>query len=309
MQLFSIEPSAFSARMSVRDKLSLQVNANSLAQRSPMPQSYRVVDGVAVIDITGVMLTSPDPLDLFLGGFTNTRGVTRAVELASVDNAVTAIVLRIDSPGGSVDGLSELGDSVRDAGRRKRVVAVVEGLCASAGFYAAASASEIVAGKMDMVGSIGTILVVYDASEAAKSAGLKVVVISTGELKGTGTFGTALTADEEAYLQGIVDAYFADFRRTVMSGRGTKLSLANWVEIESGKVYVAPDALTLGLIDKFGRMGDTMARLAGQAADSQRIRARVQRSMLVVGEMDARRRTSDRAGKQRAAIQLAELRR
>jgi signal peptide peptidase SppA len=307
MQVFSIEPAAFTARMSARDKVNFQLSANSLAQRSPPPQSYRVVDGVAVINITGLMLTSPDPLDLFLGGFTNTRGVTQQVELASVDTSVQAIILRVDSPGGSVDGLAELGDAVRAAARRKPTIGQVEGMGASAAYYAIASASEIVSERMALIGSVGTVLVICDASEAAKSAGLRVVPITTGKYKATGTFGTPLTGDEEEYLRNIVDEYFADFRRTVMSGRGTRLSLADWSEVSTGKVFVASDALKLGLIDRFGRMGDTVAALARLAADFQRTRARVQRLTLAVGEMDAPRRVVDRAAKQRATLQRAEL--
>jgi signal peptide peptidase SppA len=309
MQVFSIEPSAFSARMSARDKVNFQLSANSLAQRSPPPQCYRVVDGIAVIRVGGIMLTQPDFVDQFLGGFTDTRDITRQVELAGVDSAVKAILLRTDSPGGSVDGLAELGDAVRAAARRKPTIGQVEGMAASAAYYAIAGASEIVAGRMDMVGSVGTIVTIYDVSKAFGEAGIRTVVISTGALKGVGTMGSELTADEEKYLRSIVDAYFADFRRTVMSGRGTHLNLADWSEIATGKVFVAPDAMRLGLIDKFGRMGDTMAALARLADDFQRTRARVQRLRLALGDIDARRRVGNRAAKQRATLQLAELRR
>ncbi len=304
MKLFSIEPAAFSAREGLRGKANLTIRADTMRRTAPTLESYRVVSGVAVIDIRGIMLASPDILDEFFGGFTNTRTVTRQVELASVDNTVKAIVLRIDSPGGSVDSLSELGDAVREAAQRKKVIAQVEGLCASAAFYAAASATEIVAGRTDLVGSIGTIVTIYDSSEAAKSAGLRVVPITTGKYKAVGLFGTPLTADEQAYLQSIVDSYFLDFQHAVFTGRGTRLSLADWSQVSDGRVFVASDAMRLGLVDRLGRMGDTMARLHG---DFLRVQGRVQRSMLAVGDIDARRRMEDRVIKQRMAIQRAEL--
>jgi signal peptide peptidase SppA len=305
MKLFSIEPSAFTARESLRGRANLTINAEAMRKPAPMMQANRSADGVAVIDIRGVMLASPDALDEFFGGFTNTRAVTRAVQLASADSGIGAIVLRIDSPGGSVEGLAELGDAVSQARHRKPVIAVVEGLCASAAFYAAAGATAIYAGRMDLVGSIGTIVTVYDMSKSFGDAGIRTVVIDTGKFKGTGTLGTELSADEQTYLQSIVDAYFSDFRRMVMSGRGTRLSLADWSAVSDGRIFLASEAKRLGLVDRFATMGDTLARLHGE---SLRTQVHAQRSRLRILDMKApRRRMSERERGQRAALQMLEL--
>jgi len=310
MRLFSIEPSAFAARTAARDKVNFTLNAESMRRAAPTPQSTRVTDGIAVIDIRGVMLSAPDAIDEFFGGFTNTRDITRQVEAAAGDPGVKAIILRVDSPGGSVEGLSELGDAVASAARRKRVIGQVESLAASAAYYAIAGASEIVSERMALVGSIGTIVTVFDLSEAFKTAGLRTVVISTGKYKGTGTLGTPLTADEEKYLQGLVDAYFRDFQHVVMAGRALKgLGLAEWSQVSDGRVFPASEALKLGLIDRLGTFGATVRRLQSEnATPGQRVQAIAQRQRLQVMAIDARRRTEDRACKQRAALQLAELR-
>jgi len=305
MRLIACEPSAFAARESLRGKANLTINAESMRKPAPMMQSQRATDGVVVIDIRGVMLASPDSLDEFFGGFTNTRAVTRAVEMASVDSGVEAIVLRIDSPGGSVEGLAELGDAVGDAAKRKQVIAVVQGMCASAAYSAAARATEIVSGRMDMVGSIGTVLIVYDASEAFRTAGVKVVPIVSGRLKATGELGTEFTAEQQAYLQDVIDGYFADFRRTVMLGRGRLIGPAEWSEVSSGRIFLATEAKRLGLIDRFGTLGDTLNRLHGER---QAIQARSQRSFFRVTDLKVpRRRMSDRERGQRAALQMMEL--
>jgi signal peptide peptidase SppA len=308
MKLLACEPSAFSARTAARDKVNFTLNAESMRRTAPTLQSNRVVSGVAIIDIRGVMLAAPDVLDEMFGGYTSTRTVTRQVEAAASDSSIRSILLRVDSPGGEVDGLSELGDAGRDAARRKRVIGQVEGMAASAAYYAIAGASEVVAGKMDMVGSIGTIVVVYDASEAFKSAGLRVVPITTGKYKATATLGTPLTADEEQYLRSIVDEYFDDFRRTVMLGRGRLIGPAEWSEVSDGRVFVAGDAKRLGLIDGFATFGQTLRRMqAENLSPSQRVQARVQRSLLAVGEIGERHRAETRACKQRAYFQRAEL--
>jgi len=283
MRLYSIEPSAFSARTAARDKVNFTLNAESIRKPAPMPQSNRVTDGVAVIDIRGVMLAAPDVFDEMFGGFVNTRSVQKQVEAAADDRAVKAIILRIDSPGGSVDGLAELGDAVSRARHQKPVIAQVEGLCASAAFYAASAASEISAGRMDLIGSIGTIVTIYDVSAAFKTAGIKTIVIASGQLKGTATLGTELTSAEEVYLRDIVNKYFDDFRRTVFSGRGRFIGPGEWAEIASGKVYVTSDAMKLGLVDRIGTFAGTMRRLAAQPLSPvQQTQARAQRQRLAL---------------------------
>jgi len=305
MKLLAIAPEAFRSRSALREKMTLTVGAEAFRRPSAPTRMYDVVDGVAIIRIVGDMIATPDPYDVFMGGFTNTRGLTRAVQLAAADSAVKAIVLHVDSPGGSVDGLAELGDAVSFAARIKPVVAVVEGMAASAAYYAIAGASEVIAGRMDMVGSIGTILVVYDASEAFKTTGLRVVPITTGKYKAVGTFGTPLTADEEQYLRGIIDAYFDDFRRAIMRGRGRLIGPAEWTTIADAKIFLADEAKRLGLIDRFGTLGDTLNRLHGER---QAIQARSQRSFFRVTDLKVpRRRMSDRERGQRAALQMMEL--
>ena len=81
----------------------------------------------------------------------------------------------------------------------------------------------------------------------AEQMGIRVVVISTGEFKGTGTPGTELTDSQEAYLQGIVDAYFADFKQAVRKGR--KMSKEDVDAAADGRIFMAKDALRMGLID------------------------------------------------------------
>jgi ClpP class serine protease len=117
-----------------------------------------------------------------------------------------------------------------------------------------------------------------------------------------------LTADEEAYLRSIVDAYFDDFRRTVMSGRGTRLSLADWSQVSDARIFVASDAMRLGLVDRVGTFGATLRRLQGENLSSaQRLQAHAQRSLLAVGEINQRHWAEIRACKQRAYLQRAEL--
>jgi signal peptide peptidase SppA len=183
-----------------------------------------------------------------------------AIESASVDPSVRRIILRVDSPGGTVDGLSELGTAIAKAAATKLVIAQVEGTAASAALYAIAGASEIVAGPMDMVGSIGTIAVFSDWSKLAEKFGVRVVPVTTGPLKATGVFGTEFTAEQEAYVQGIIDAYFDDFKAVV--ARGRKMSAKTVDAVSDGRMFMATDAQKLGLVDRIGGLADTLSRFA-----------------------------------------------
>jgi|CXWL01.1.fsa_nt_gi signal peptide peptidase SppA len=306
MRLLAIESHEWSTRAGLRDKVNVSITADTFARNSPMVRAERAAEGVAVIPITGVMLSAPDAIDMMLGGFANIHGIRMAVESAAADRAVHSVILRINSPGGDVEGLAELGDSIREASRRKKVVAVVQGMGASAAYYVAACTSSIVAGRMDLVGSIGTILVVYDVSKGFTERGIRTIPITTGDYKASGVTGTELTAAQEKYLQSIVDAYFNDFRRTVAGGR--RLDPATWGEVSDGRVFLAGEAKRLGLVDELGTFGVTLSRLiAEHATPAEKFRARAQGSLVqcLSSKEDL---AASRARRQRSALQLAELR-
>lgn len=229
------------------------------------------VDFTAVIPVMGVLMRREGTFQPYI---TDVDDVRAAVNAAANDPKVRNIVMVIDSPGGSVEGLHELGQAVASAAKSKPVIAQVEGMAASAGFYIASQASKVFAGPADTVGSIGTVLVVTDMSKMAEQMGIRVVVISTGEFKGTGTPGTELTDSQEAYLQGIVDAYFADFKQAVRKGR--KMSKEDVDAAADGRIFMAKDALRMGLIDGISSLEQTLSGFVDKT------RARVQQQSIEI---------------------------
>lgn len=221
----------------------------------------------AVIPLMGVFMRRSGT---WFPDVTDVDEARAAVESAVADPSVRRIVLRVDSPGGTVDGLSELGTTITNAAKVKPVIAQVEGMAASAALYAISGATEIIAGPMDMVGSIGTIAVFTDWSKLAEKFGVRVVPVASGSLKSTGVFGTEFTAEQEAYIQGIVDTYAADFKAVVAKGR--KMSAKAVEALADGRVFLASEAKQNGLIDRIGGLADTLSRFA------QVDRARVQAS-------------------------------
>lgn len=183
------------------------------------PAAIRMAGQVAVIQVRGVIMRDAPAWAVKAGYASDTRLLRDQAVIAAESPEVASVLMVIDSPGGSVAGLSELGDALYALRQRKSLVAAVDNLAASAGYYLAAQADRVFSGRMDLVGSIGTIVIAYDVSKMFTNAGIQTVVIATGALKGTGVPGSELTASQRAYLQEIVDQYFGDFKSAIGRGR------------------------------------------------------------------------------------------
>lgn len=231
-----------------------------------------VIDGVAVISIMGPM-EKADSLFLWLFGGTSTVAAEKAVRAAAADPNVDSILLRIDSPGGAVDGLAELGDAIADTLKQKPVVAYIDGMGASAAYYAASQAGEVYAGRTSLIGSIGIIMALYDYSALFEREGVKPVIITTGEHKGVGWEGTEITKEQQAEFQKIVDFYFADFVRAVSKGRGMRS--AEVKALADGRMFPAPEAKTNGLIDGIRSFSDILRQMMKSSGTPRRTAAMV----------------------------------
>lgn len=213
---------------------------------------------IAMIPIAGLLMKSASSL-----GGTSTVEARRQIRAAVADNSISSIALMIDSPGGSVSGTSDLADEVKAANASKPVYAFIEDLGASAAYWIASQASRIVANSdTAQVGSIGTLLVLYDQSEQAKKEGVRTIVIGTGPIKGAGTPGAAITPEQETYFREMVEAMQVSFDAAVRTGR--KLSLQQLATVKTGGVFSAREALRLGLVDAIQSFDAFSVELANQ---------------------------------------------
>lgn len=260
--VWAVEPSRFLSLAQMAKGLDLK--AHVLRQQLPEQQAafedtarrdYPIVDGVAVINIYG-------PLMKFVGSMeegSSTIAVRRQVRNAANDPAVSGILLRIDSPGGTVAGTEDLAADIAAAAKRKAVHAYIEDLGASAAYWIASQASRITANSTAIVGSIGTFCVVYDMSEMAKSEGIRVHVVRAGEFKGSGIPGTEVTPEQLAEYQRLVDTLNSHFLSGVSSGR--RLGIATVRELADGRIWVGKEAMSKGLIDGVGSFDQAVADL------------------------------------------------
>lgn len=221
--------------------------------------------GVAMVPLAGVLMKGTSSLF----ECTSTVAARASIRSAANDPRVRSIVLLIDSPGGSVAGTDDLYDEIARANDTKPVVAFIEDLGASAAYYSAVGAAEIVATRSSFVGSIGVFTVIDDTSKAFEDEGVTVHLISSGGVKGQGADGVKITDEALEHWQANVDAMYARFVAVVANRRGMTSERA--MELGDGRVHEAADAQRLGLIDAVGRFEDAMERaaaLADQADDA-----------------------------------------
>lgn len=182
------------------------------------------------------------------------RKIVPAIERACSSSMTEAVVLRITSPGGSPTDAERIAGAVdacragKDGKQGKRVIAVVENVGASAAYLIAVHADEVFATRYSMVGSIGAVMRSVDAEGAAKKFGLRERVYASGDLKAGNSPLTANTPAQDALSQELVDGIAEMFAREVRERRGAKLK--ETPDMFSGRVWLAPEAVELGLIDQ-----------------------------------------------------------
>ena len=237
------------------------------AQRSGLPtQKY---NNAAIIQVKGPIVKEAGWLAYF--GFAGSRETQEALEAAASDEEIENIVMVMDTPGGSVDGLAELGDAVHRINQIKPITVHVDGMLASAGYYIAAGATNIYANRMDLIGSIGTRIMLYDYSEYFNELGIKAIPIDTGEHKSAGAEGTEITEAQQAEFQRIVDGYFDDFISVINRGR----TIPDLDSLADGRVFFAADAVKNGLIDGIKSLDETLKQTQPATHSTRQARARL----------------------------------
>lgn len=248
-----------------------QIEAAIGRAAAPAPATLQVANGVATVPIHGVIAHRAASVGRISSpAGTSVEGIRADLQAALDDPQVQAIVLDVDSPGGSVAGIDELAAEIRAARSVKPIVAHTDSLMASAAFWLASQANKITATRSASVGSIGVIASFLDSHRAMANQGLDPVVVkSTPGKGGTQSNGTLSDADR-ADIQREVDAYHGLFVESVAAGRGISIEAAH--AMGDGRVYLGAEAESRGMVDAIGsrkgaaRMARQMARAI--AADS-----------------------------------------
>lgn len=196
--------------------------------------------------------------------------VVAQLKKAEKDGNIKAVILKIDSRGGSVTASDMLFHEIAAFKERTRVkvVAVIMGIAASGGYYIALPADCIVAHPTSITGSVGVIFLRPNVSGLMDKIGLSVETDKSGKNKDMGSPFRKATKDEEKIVQEMIDGMAARFLDLVVAHR--KLSDKAKADVATARIYVAADALRLGLIDRIGYLDDvlrTTAQMAGLGED------------------------------------------
>jgi signal peptide peptidase SppA len=210
------------------------------------PKPY-VVDGIGIIPVVGVIGKGLSPLEKMMGAV-DINDLSDQVDAMAADPAVEKIAFHVSSPGGTVTGVEELANKIRNLG--KPTMAYTDSEMASAAYWISSASDKVTASPSSTVGSIGVYMAIPDYSEAAKMAGIKMVVIKSGKFKGAGIEGTSLDEGQMGNLQEGVDTIHAEFKEAVNMKRKMVKAEAMEGQTFSGK-QAAAQGLVTGLADSF----------------------------------------------------------
>lgn len=238
--------------------------SNHEARLSFRGGGVRGVPKIAVVDIRGVMTKQGSSFS----DAGSTVKIRQALREMAADDSVGGILLRFDSPGGTVAGTADLARDIRAAAQRKPLAGFVEDTCASAAYWAASQCPNLFANAATaLVGSIGTYTRLFDRSEADGRRGVKSITVRTGPHKGVGN-GGKVTTEQLAAVQELVDNIQAEFTAEVAAAR--KLTLSEAEALATGQTWTAREAQTMGLIDGIKTFDEVLSSLSSQITQNKR---------------------------------------
>ena len=222
---------------------------------------------VAVMPLFGTISRRMGMLDAMSGG-ASIETFTKSFDEVMRDDSVAAILIDVDSPGGSVYGVEELSRKIFDARKHKRIVAVADQLMASAAYYIGSAADELVVTPSGEVGSIGVYTVHFDWSEHLSKAGIKATIIKAGEHKAEDNPYEILGEDAAEHIQMMVDDYYDQFVRAVARNRKVGVKKVR-AEFGGGRTFTAKRTLERGMVDRIATMDQIIDELRGAKSTSR----------------------------------------
>ncbi len=223
------------------------------------------------------------------GMIAESKNIIHHLKTFREDDAIKAIILRIDSPGGTVGPAQEIYREIRKTLEVKKVIASMGTIAASGGYYIAAGANGIMANPGTITGSIGVIIGYTNFQQLFEKIGLSAIVIKSGEYKDMGSPMREMSVSEKEILQQFVDKTRQQFVAAVSEGRNMTVEQVD--QLADGRIFTGEEAKTHGLVDRLGNLEDAIewaGRLGGIKGKVTTIYARDKRFSLLerlAGEM------------------------
>lgn len=235
----------------------IDVKADAPTYEAIRATKFKNIRGdIGILPLYGVVCQKMNMMTEFSGG-TSTEKFGAMFDDAVNDPSIGAIIIDVDSPGGNVFGVAELSKKIYNARGRKPIIAVANSLMASAAYWIATAADEVIATTGAQVGSVGVLAVHTDQSKAEEEAGFKTTIISAGKYKAEGNPHEELGAEASGFIQASVDEYYDMFTSDLARNRGTSQQ-----SIKSGygqgRVLSAKNAKAEGMVDRVATLEEVI---------------------------------------------------
>ncbi|MEM9420511.1 MAG: signal peptide peptidase SppA [Planctomycetota bacterium] len=215
---------------------------------------------ILIIDVTG-MIANADQGGLLSAGDNPVARLTEGLRLAANDDKIAAVIIRLNTPGGTVTASDMMYREVQRFKKNtgKPVVAVMMDLATSGGYYLACASDHIIAYPSTVTGSIGVIFQTVSVKPALSRIGVEAEALVSGPNKAAGSPLETLEEGQREILQGLVDRFYADFVAIVRENR-TTIAPDTWDSVTDGRVFTGHRAYELGLVDQLGDIRDGIAK-------------------------------------------------
>jgi signal peptide peptidase SppA len=219
---------------------------------------------VAVLRLRGPIVPHAGMMSATSAPLQSVEGLRADFRDALASDDVKAILFDIDSPGGAVDLIPELGAEIRAARGEKPIVAIANTIAASAAYWIGAQADEFVVTPSGMVGSVGVYSAHDDISGMQEKLGVDTTLISAGKYKVEANPFEPLSDEAKEYMQSVVDEYYGMFVAAVAKGRGVSTAVVR-DDFGQGRLVMPSKALEAGMVDAVATYDETLARLTKSA--------------------------------------------
>lgn len=227
------------------------VSFGSQMLNTQFAQQYSSSKGnIGIVEINGMILSS--------------KKIIQDIKTFRDKDAIKAIILRIDSPGGGIGPAQEIYREIIKTRMEKKIITSMGSVAASGGYYIASATDGIIANPGTITGSIGVIMEYANVMEIVKKIGISSIVIKSGEFKDMGSPLRELKDSERKIFQDLVDELHLQFVNDAAKARN--IDVPTMAKLADGRVYTGQTALKLKLIDRLGNLGDAVS-WAGEMAN------------------------------------------
>jgi signal peptide peptidase SppA len=289
--ILAVLPDKLEGIVALREQYSINITSAEIKDALENAQSraaskFKDVKGsIAVLPLRG-FISHRATIWSEMGFESSSETFGRWFDAVIADPSIGAVVIDVNSPGGTVHGLTAISDKIFNARGTKPIIAVSNSMTASAAYWIASSADEVIADPDSLTGSIGSVAVHIEQTKMLEDLGIKATIIRSAEHKFEGSPFEELSPEAKAHIQSQIDAFAGKFIAAVARNRNTTAANVK-ANFGKGRVLMADEALAVGMVDRIATMENVLGRLQSTKEESTRRNGRA-RNVVKMAEINAK---------------------